>query len=134
MHWHDREPCSFYREKGESFGTYVGSTMCRIAGDDMLKWASNRAYRSRRLQYSTMRSLSAAIRSKYGPEGVKSLNFQEQLDGHQSAMFYYRDLLLVPLVARLLSRPIFANSLYTRFRLVKDHNRIRIIGAYNTGD
>jgi hypothetical protein len=33
-----------------------------------------------------------------------------------------------------LSRPNFANTLYTRFRLVRGRDGVRIIGAYNTGD
>ena len=44
LHWHDREPCPFTREEGEVYGTYVASSMSRNEGDDMLKWACNRAY------------------------------------------------------------------------------------------
>ena len=132
LHWHDREPCPFNREEGEAYGTYVSAAMSRNEGDDMLKWACNSAYRSRRLRFSNMRSLSLAVRRQYVPEGIKGLNFHERLDGHQNVMFWYRGLL--PCVVRLLSRPNFANSLYTRFRLVRDGDAVRIIGAYNTGD
>ena len=132
LHWHDREPCPFTREEGESYGTYVACDMSRIEGDDMLKWACNRAYRPRRLRFRNIRSLSLAVRRQYVPEGIKSLNFHEPLDGHQNVMFHHRDLL--PLIRRILSRPNFANTLYTRFRLVRGRDGVRIIGAYNTGD
>jgi hypothetical protein len=132
MHWHDREPCTFSREEGEVYGTYVGSAMSRNEGDDMLKWACNRAYRPRRLRFRNIRSLSLAVRNTYVPEGVKGLNFHERLDGNQNLMFYRRDLL--PCIKRLMSRPNFANTLYTRFRLVRDKEGVCIIGAFNTGD
>jgi hypothetical protein len=45
MYWHDHEQCTFSREEGEVYGTYVGSAMSRNEGDDMLKWACNRARR-----------------------------------------------------------------------------------------
>jgi len=108
--------------------------MSRRAGDNMLQWACNVAYKPRRLRFRNMRSLSLAVRRHYVPEGVKGINFHEPLDGHQNVMFYHRDLL--PLIKRLLSRPTFAKGggTYTRFRLVKDREGIRIIGAYNTGD
>ena len=132
LHWHDREPCPFTREEGEAYGTYVASDMSRNEGDDMLKWACNRAYRPRRLRFRNIRSLSLAMRRQYVPEGVQRLNFHEPLDGHQNVIFYYRDLL--PCIIRLLSRPNFANTVYTRFRLVRDEDGVRIIGAFNTGD
>jgi hypothetical protein len=47
-------------------------------------------------------------------------------------MFYYRDLL--PCIKRLLSLPNFANTVYTRFRLVRGEDGVLIIGAFNTGD
>jgi hypothetical protein len=71
MHWYDREPCPFTREEGEVHGTYVASSMSRNEGDDMLKWACNQAYRSRRLRFRNIRSLSRAVLRKYVPEGVK---------------------------------------------------------------
>ena len=132
MHWYDREPCPFTREEGEVHGTYVASSMSRNEGDDMLKWACNQAYRSRRLRFRNIRSLSRAVLRKYVPEGVKGINFHEPLDGHQNVMFYYRDLLAC--ITRLLSRPNFANTIYTRFRLLRDKDGVRIIGAFDTGD
>ncbi len=47
-------------------------------------------------------------------------------------MFYHRDLL--PYIKHLMSRPNFANNLYTRFRLVRDREGVCIIRALNTGD
>ena len=132
LHWHDREPCPFTREEGEVYGTYVASSMSRDEGDDMLKWACNRAYRPRRLRFRNIRSLSHAVARQYVPEGVQGTNFHEPLDGHQNVMFYHRDLL--PCVKRLLSRPCFANTIYNRFRLLRGEDGIRIIGAFNTGD
>jgi hypothetical protein len=132
LHWHDRELCLFSREEGEVYGTYVVSTMSRNEGDDMLKWACNRAYRPQRLRFRNMRSMSRAVARQYVPEGIKSINFHEPLDGHQNVMFYHRDLL--PCIVRLLSRRNFANTVYTRFRLVRDKDGVRIIGAFNTGD
>ena len=132
LHWHDREPCPFTREEGEAHGTYAASGMSRNEGDDMLKWACNRAYRSRRLRFRNIRSLSLAVARQYVPEGVKSINFHEPLDGHQNVMFYYRDLL--PCIARLLSRTNYANTIYNRFRLLRGKDGIRIIGAFNTGN
>ena len=132
LHWHDREPCPFTREEGEAFGTYVASDMSRREGDNMLRWACNEAYKPRRLRFRNVRSLGLAVRRQYVPEGVKGINFHEPLDGHQNLMFYYRDLL--PCIKRLLSRPTFANNTYTRFRLVRDRDGIRVIGAFNTGD
>lgn len=132
LHWHDRETCPFSREEGEAFFTYTESDMSRRAGDNMLQWACNVAYKPGRLRYRNVRSLSLAVRRHYVPEGVKGINFHEPLDGHQNLMFYHRDLL--PLIKRLLSRPTFANNTYTRFRLVRDREGIRIIGAFNTGD
>jgi hypothetical protein len=132
LHWHDREPCPFNREQGEAWGTYVSSSMSRNDGDDMLRWAGNYAYRSRRLKFRTIRSMSDAVRKEYVPEGVQSLNFHEPLDGHQNVMFYYRDLL--PCITRLLSRPNANLVPYTKFRLVKGEDGIRIIGALNTSN
>ena len=132
LHWHDREPCPFTLEEGEVHGTYVASSMSRIEGDDMLKWACNQAYRPLRLRFGNIRSLSRAVARQYVPEGVKSINFHEPLDGHQNVMFYYRDLL--PCIKRLLSQPNFANTVYTRFRLVRGEDGVLIIGAFNTGD
>ena len=106
--------------------------MSRNEGDDMLRWACNRAYRPRRLRFRNIRGLSLAVRKQYVPEGIQCLNFHEQLDGHQNVMFYSRKIL--PCVIRLLSRPNFAGNFYTRFRLVKDMDGVRIIGAFNTGD
>ena len=106
--------------------------MSRRAGDNMLQWACNVAYKPKRQRFRTVRSLSLAVRRHYVPEGVKGINFHERLDGHQNVMFYHRDLL--PLIKRLLSRPTFANNTYTRFRLVRDREGVRIIGAFNTGD
>jgi hypothetical protein len=131
LHWYDREPCPFTREEGEVHGTYVATTMPRNEGDDMLKWASNHAYRPQRLRFRNIRSLSRAVARHYVPEGVKGINFHERLDGHQNVMFYYRDLL--PCIVRLLSRPKYANTVYTRFRLVRDQDGVRIYGAFNTG-
>jgi hypothetical protein len=132
MHWRDREPCIFSREEGELYVTYVGSAMSRNEGDDMLKWACNRAYRPRRLRFHKIRSLSLAARNTFVPEGVKDLNFHERLDRNQNAMFYPRDLLSC--MKHLLSLPNFADNLYTRFRLVRDKEGLCIIGAFNTGD
>ena len=98
----------------------------------MLRWAGNHAYRSRRLKFRTVRSMSDAVRKEYVPEGVQSLNFHEPLDGHQNVMFYYRDLL--PCITRLLSRPNANLVPYTKFRLVKGEDGIRIIGALNTSN
>ncbi len=131
-HWHDREPCPFTREEGEAFGTYVDCDMSRNKGDDMLRWACNKAYRSRKLRFSNIRSLSLAVRNQYVPEGVTGINFHEPLDGKQNIMFYHRALL--PCIKRLLSRPDYAMSLYTRFKLVRDTDGVRVIGAFNTGD
>ena len=132
LHWHDREPCPFNREQGEAWGTYVSSSMSRNEGDDMLRWAGNHAYRSRRLKFRTVRSMSDEVRKEYVPEGVKRLNFHEPLDGHQNVMFYYRDLL--PCITRLLSRPNANLIPYIKFRLVKGEDGICIIGALNTSN
>ena len=132
LHWHDRERCPFSREEGEAYGTYVSSDMSRNEGDDMLRWACNRAFRPSRLRFSTMRALSDAVKKSYVPEGVKGINFHERLDGKQNVMFYSRSLLAC--IKRLMSRPDLANGIYTRFNFVRDKNGVRVIGAYNTGD
>jgi len=133
LHWHDREPCPFTREEGEAFGTYVSSDMSRAAGDDMLAWACNKAYRPGNIRTRNIRTLTTRVRKAYVPEGVKSINFHEPLDGNQSIMFYHRDLL--PCIKRLLARPALTHAMmYTRFRLVRDRDGIRVIGAFNTGD
>ena len=132
LHWHDREPCPFSREEGEVYGTYVSSDMSRVEGDDMLRWACNRAFRPRSIKFRNMRSLSNAVQKRYVPEGVKGINFHERLDGKQNVMFYHRSLLAC--ITRLMSRPNFAPNLYTRFKLVRNQDGVRIIGAFNTGD
>ncbi len=79
LHWHDREPCPFTREEGEVYGTYrdVASSISRNEGDDMLKWACNRAYLPQRLWFSNMRSMSRAVVRQHVPEGIKGINLAD---------------------------------------------------------
>ena len=72
----------FTRAEAEINGTYVFSHMSLQAGDDLLQWACNEAFRYRDVRYGSMRSLSKAIRSTYAPGNVLSTNFHEPLDGH----------------------------------------------------
>ncbi len=47
LHWHDREPCPLSPEEVGVYGTNVAAiTMSRNEGDDMMKWAGNRAFGS----------------------------------------------------------------------------------------
>jgi hypothetical protein len=71
----------FTRAEAEINGTYVFSHMSLQAGDDLLQWACNEAFRYRDVRYGSMRSLSKAIRSTYAPGNVLSTNFHEPLDG-----------------------------------------------------
>ncbi len=79
LHYHDREPCPFMREEGGVYGTYrdVASSISRNEGDDMLKWACNRAYRPQRLRFRNMRSMSRAVARQYVPEGIKGINLAD---------------------------------------------------------
>jgi hypothetical protein len=83
----------FTRAEAEINGTYVFSHISLQAGDDLLQWACNEAFRYRDVRYGSMRSLSKAIRSTYAPGNVLSTNFHEPLDGHQY-LWMHRRLLL----------------------------------------
>jgi hypothetical protein len=76
--------------------------------------------------------MTRAITCKYVPEGIKGYNFHETLDGKQNVMFYHRPIL--PCLKRILARQKYAGNFYTKFRLVKDANGLRIFGAFNTSD
>ncbi len=65
----------FTRAENEINGTYVCGHMSLQAGDDLLQWACNEAYRYRDVRYRRMRSLSKAIRSKYAPGNVLCTTF-----------------------------------------------------------
>ena len=97
----------FTRAEAEINGTYVFSHMSLQAGDDLLQWACNEAFRYRDVRYGSMRSLSKAIRSTYAPGNVLSTNFHEPLDGHQY-LWMHRRLLLDTLVTTMVSDPKFA--------------------------
>ena len=110
----------------------IDANMCRVQGDDMLKWACNRAFRPQKLRFANSRGMARAICRKYVPEGIMSHNFHEPLDGKQNLMFYHRAIL--PCLKRILARQKYAGNFYTKFRLVKDENGCRIFGAFNTSD
>ena len=106
--------------------------MRRVEGDDMLKWASNHAYRPQKLRFANSRGMVRKVCGKYVPEGVKGYNFHEPLDGKQNVMFYCRAIL--PCLRRILSRQKYAGNFYSRFRAVRDGDGYRIFGAFNTSD
>jgi hypothetical protein len=108
------------------------ANVCRVEGDDMLKWACNHAYRPRKLRFANSRGMVRAVCGKYVPEGVIGYNFHEPLDGKQNVMFYCRKIL--PCIRRILSRQKYAGNFYTKFRLVRDGDGYRIFGAFNTSD
>ena len=108
------------------------ANICRVEGDDLLKWACNHAYRSRKLRFANSRGMVRSVCGKYVPEGVMGYNFHEPLDGKQNLMFYHRKIL--PCLKRILARQRYAGNFYTRFRLVRDGEGYRIFGAFNTSD
>jgi len=131
-HFYTYKPCSFSREEVEAMNTYVHANMSRVEGDEMMRWACNEAYNPRKIRFCNIRSLSRAVMKKYVPEGVNSINFHEKLDGKQSCWFHSRSLL--PCIKRLISRPGLAPNQYTRFKLLKNKDGLRVIGSLNTGD
>ena len=132
QHWYSYRPCPFPREEVEAMNTYVYGTLSWVEGDEMMRWACNEAYDPKKIRFSNIRSLATAVMKEYVPEGVKSINFHEKLDGKQSGWFHSRSLL--PCIKRLLARPGLAPNQYTRFKLLKNKDGIRVIGSLNTGD
>ena len=83
-------PPSFSREETEAFVSYARSRVGEAHGDRMLEWCSSPEYRSRNVSMKRTRTLSKRAVSEHIPEGVKSANFTETLDGSQRLIFYPR--------------------------------------------
>ena len=121
----------FTRAEAEINGTYVFGHMSLQAGDDLLQWACNEAYRYRDVRYRSMRSLSKAIRSKYAPGNVLSTNFHEPLDGHQYLWMHRRRLL--DTLTSMLSDQKFVGVQYTSFKIIRNDVGFRVYGSFQGG-
>ena len=74
-------PPSFSREETEAFVSYARSRVGEPHSDRMLEWCSSPEYRSRNVSMKRTRTLSKRAIREHIPEGVKSANFTETLDG-----------------------------------------------------
>ena len=125
-------PPSFSREETEAFVSYARSRVGEAHGDRMLEWCSSPEYRSRNVSMKRTRTLSKRAVSEHIPEGVKSANFTETLDGSQRLIFYYR--CLYDAIKELLRNARFAGRQYTHAEIKYNSTGGRAYSAFNTGE
>lgn len=127
-----RAPPAFTREETEAFSSYTQSRVGEKHADRMLEWASNRKYRSSKMRYRSIHTLSQHAMAEFVPDGVMEADFTEALDGRQRLIFFWR--CLYDAIKEVLRNGRFAGKQYTHAEVKFNSTGARVYSAFNTGE